>query len=77
MVGIRNFDIGATPSRPQNRTRREERVQENLDDFYPNRRARENVIPTTDELAHLISRALTALSRGVYWDRGSIVNIVL
>jgi hypothetical protein len=35
------------------------------------------VIPGTEELAHLISRALTALSRGVFWDRGSIVNIVL
>lgn len=34
-------------------------------------------IPSLDELEALIGRALHALREGVYWDRGSIVNIVV
>lgn len=45
--------------------------------YYPDKRASLNFIPSPDELSRLIDRALTALSQGVYWDRGSIVNIVL
>ena len=44
---------------------------------YTKRRARLNIIPDSEELSRLIDRALTALSKGIYWDRGSIINIVL
>ena len=40
-------------------------------------KARLNFIPSTDELAIMIDKALTALSKGIFWDRGSIINIVL
>ena len=34
-------------------------------------------IPTPDVLQGLIDRALAALSKGIMWDRGSIINILL
>ncbi len=34
-----------------------------------------NHFPTDSELGEMINHALTALKRGIYWDRGSIVNI--
>ncbi len=34
-------------------------------------------IPTPDVLEKLIVRAIQALSAGIYWDRGSILNIVV
>ena len=79
MTKIKKWDIGGTqPRHSQVKTRRKtEHSDEAFSAHYPQRRARENIIPTTDELAHLISRALSALSRGIYWDRGSIINIVL
>lgn len=43
----------------------------------PRRRALLNIIPSSEELDDLIHRALAALSAGIYWDRGSIVNILL
>lgn len=36
-----------------------------------------NAIPTPEVMQQLVERALAALARGLYWDRGSIVNIVL
>lgn len=42
----------------------------------PNR-AHLNYIPSPDALRSLIERALEALSNGVYWQRGSIINLVL
>jgi hypothetical protein len=40
-------------------------------------RARLNFIPDADTLSGLISNALSALSRGVRWARGSIVNLLV
>ena len=40
-------------------------------------RARLNVFPDDAALASLIDRALSALSRGVVWARGAIVNVVV
>ena len=33
--------------------------------------------PSTEQLTALVARAQAALSRGIIWDRGSIVNILL
>ena len=41
------------------------------------RRALLNFLPDNDTLESLISQARLALSRGIFWDRGSIINIVL
>ncbi len=45
--------------------------------YYPRQRARLNIIPTDQQLENLVKRALEALSKGIFWDRGSIINIVL
>ena len=40
-------------------------------------RARLNVEPDDGTLQGLIGQALTALSRGVRWARGSIINLIV
>lgn len=40
-------------------------------------RAALNFIPDSDLLASLITQARQALAKGLFWDRGSIVNILL
>ena len=40
-------------------------------------RARLNFIPDAETLSSLIGNALSALSRGVRWTRGSIVNLLV
>ena len=46
-------------------------------EFSPPSRPQANFIPSPTVLKELIDRALEALSRGIYWDRGSIINILL
>jgi hypothetical protein len=36
-----------------------------------------NFIPTQEAIESLLERALAALARGMIWDRGSIINLVL
>lgn len=40
-------------------------------------RAIANHFPTDIELKEMIGHAMTALKRGIYWDRGSIVNLLV
>lgn len=40
-------------------------------------RARLNYFPDDNVLGELINNALTALSRGVRWARGSIINLLV
>ncbi len=40
-------------------------------------RAALNLIPSPDMLTSLIAQARQALAKGIFWDRGSIINIVL
>ncbi len=40
-------------------------------------RAELNVIPDADTLSGMISRGLAALSRGIRWARGSIINLIV
>lgn len=40
-------------------------------------RARLNVFPDSDALNAMIGNALAALSRGVRWARGSIINLLV
>lgn len=40
-------------------------------------RARLNAIPDENTLSGLINNALSALSRGVRWARGSIINLIV
>ncbi len=77
MTEIRKFDWGAVASGAAKNKPKTDKQEEPKSSFYPHRRARLNLIPNAEELAHRIHDALNALSKGVYWDRGSIVNIVL
>lgn len=40
-------------------------------------RAAINHFPSDDELEQMIRHALTALGRGLIWERGAIVNLVV
>lgn len=40
-------------------------------------RALLNYVPGDSELARMIDGALTALSKGLRWDRGAIVNLLV
>lgn len=70
-------------SLPQVRPTRDASVKSKTDDdlnkskYAPPHRAQFNYIPSPDALRSMIERALEALSRGVYWDRGSIINLLL
>lgn len=35
------------------------------------------MLPSDEYIRHKLEEALSALSRGVYWDRGSILNVLL
>lgn len=63
------------PARSNTKSERSEAAEKSR--YYPKRRAVLNAIPSPNELQQMITNALAALSRGVYWDRGSIINIVL
>jgi len=43
----------------------------------PNRRADLNDEPSEDMLRTLVERAVQALRGGVYWDRGTILNLLV
>ena len=40
-------------------------------------RAELNFIPSTESIATFIQNALAALKSGVYWDRGTILNLLV
>ncbi len=41
------------------------------------KRAHVNFIPAPGSLATLVSSAVEALRKGVYWDRGTILNLLV
>lgn len=43
----------------------------------PPERAHVNFIPSAESLATLIESAVAALRKGVYWDRGTLLNLVV
>ena len=45
--------------------------------FYPPKGRGFQVVPHLEALENMINRALEALQNGVYWERGSIINIVI
>lgn len=77
MSDIRKFDWSAVPNTAAKPKAKASKQDSSKSQFYPRFRARLNNVPDSEELARRINDALDALARGVYWDRGSIVNIVL
>ena len=63
--------------KPRDAKRRQPEVEVEINDYRSPRRAQFNYIPSPDALRTLIDRALEALGKGVYWDRGSIINLLL
>lgn len=61
---------GASPDKSGSRSYERE-------ELLPPPRPPRNFIPAPEVMQGLIERALAALARGMYWDRGSIVNIIL
>lgn len=46
-------------------------------DYRRGRRAILNLIPDNETLMDLIRQARAALERGIFWDRGSIIDLIL
>ncbi len=77
MNDIRNL-IPQTPAFPQAKKSREEktiRKVRTFADFLPPEERGYQTIPNPDVLQTMIGRAVEALRHGVFWDRGSILNI--
>ncbi|MBY0356299.1 MAG: hypothetical protein K2Q12_11320 [Rickettsiales bacterium] len=72
-IGPRTPAVTTTPRRPSKEATKAVERDELLP---PTRRGFQN-IPADDVLASLIHRALTAIRHGVFWDRGSILNLVV
>ena len=47
------------------------------DYFKPPKRRGFQTLPTPEVLEQLIERAVAALKKGILWDRGSILNLVV
>lgn len=72
-----NLPVSTGVGRLADARRRIQTEDKELRDYAPPHRAQYNYIPSPDVLKNMIDRALEALSKGIYWDRGSIINIVL
>jgi hypothetical protein len=72
-----NLPVSAGVGRLADARKRTQTEDKDLRDFRAPHKAQRNYIPSPDVLKNMIDRALEALSNGVYWDRGSIINIVL
>lgn len=46
-------------------------------ELLPPARPPRNFIPAPEDIEALLERAIAALAKGMYWDRGSIINLVL
>ncbi|MGB1539999.1 MAG: hypothetical protein ACPG80_03480 [Rickettsiales bacterium] len=64
-------------TRPKDTANRNKSQSSRKEDYAPPHRAQFNYIPSPEVLKSMIDRALEALSKGIYWDRGSIIDIVL
>ncbi len=56
--------------------RRRERADDSVEIIVP-ARAHVNFIPAVESLRTLISSAVEALRRGITWDRGTILNLLV
>lgn len=66
--------VPVTP-RPKAEKRAESRTDR--EELLPPTRRGFQVIPTIEVLEKLIDRAVEALKAGIYWDRGSILNVLV
>ena len=76
-ISSSNLPVATGVGRMADARKRTQREDEGLGRYAPPHRAQYNYIPSPDVLKNMIDRALEALAKGVYWDRGSIINLVL
>ena len=67
---IRPADVSGNRQPSQGQT-------QEIKQYYAPNRAQTNFIPSPDSLDNMINRAVEARGKGVYWDRGSILNLVV
>ena len=72
VININPSRINVTPGKAGDRKLQQEK-DETL--YTAPRRSDVNFIPGPESLATLISSAISAMRRGVYWDRGTIINL--
>jgi hypothetical protein len=53
------------------------RQQAGESDIPTPKKAHVNIIPEPESLGTLIRSAVAALRRGIYWDRGTILNLTV
>ena len=58
-------------------TQRQEREADNAALYVAPKRSDVNHIPSNESLKTLISSAVAALRKGVRWDRGTILNLLV
>lgn len=73
-ININPNRINTTPGtarRPGDRPRQQEQ-----EEFVVPNRAMLGVIPEPESLATLVRSAVASLRKGIFWDRGTILNII-
>ncbi len=70
-TSINNSSVSA------NRQEKRQIIAQARQDIPKPARAHVNYVPSNESLKTLIANATFALRQGVYWDRGSIVNLLL
>ncbi len=76
VIHIHPSRIHLTPGGTHKAAERRAQQQDHPDHAHTApRRVDENFVPAPESLATLIQSAVAALRRGVYWDRGTIVNL--
>lgn len=78
-TGLGGLSVKATVRKPVTGKSADKDGSKEFDreELMPPPRPMRNAIPSPEAMQQLVERALAALARGLYWDRGSIVNIVL
>jgi hypothetical protein len=65
------------PSRTAGRTGDQRRRPLHDDTVVIPKKAHVNFIPSPQSLSTLINSAVVALRKGVFWDRGTILNLIV
>lgn len=80
MVNIPNNTVrprtSVVTTTPRRVAKEETKTVEREELLPPSRRGFQS-IPAEDVLASLIERAVNALKHGIFWDRGSILNLLV
>lgn len=76
VININPNRINVSPGVPGKTADRRRQQTDNEKMVVP-KRAHVNYIPAPESLRTLISNALDALKRGVRWDRGTILNLLV